>query len=70
MPLSLKTTASVGTQAYIISDMHIIARKYPAASFILLSGNIAVDEYYFKHTILIANWYNEKKAKLPHGFPS
>jgi hypothetical protein len=48
--------------------MHIIARKYPAASFILLSGNIAVDEYYFKHTILIANWYNEKKAKLPHGF--
>ncbi len=66
--LALKPTTSIGTQAYIISGMQIIARKYPAASFILLSGNIAVDEHYLKHTNLNYKLVERKKSKIATWF--
>lgn len=50
--LSTKPTTSVGTQAYIISGMQIIARKFPNVEFILLSINPEVDNHYLKQTNL------------------
>ena len=62
--LSLKPTTSIGTQAYIISGMQIIARKYPSAEFVLLSGNVNVDEHYLKHTSLNYKLIPRDKSKI------
>lgn len=62
--LSLKPTTSIGTQAYIISGMQIIAKKYPAAEFFLLSVNPVVDEHYLKHTSFNYQLIKRDKSRI------
>ena len=62
--LSLKPTTSIGTQAYIISGLQIISRKFPKAEFLLLSSDIEVDEHYLKQTNLNYKLIQRDKSKI------
>ena len=62
--LSRKTTVSVGTIAYIISDLQIISRKYPECEYIMLSVNPEVDNIYLSKLPYKVNLIKRSKTEI------
>ena len=62
--LSRKPTVSVGTIAYIISNMHIINQAYPNCEFVMLSVNPEVDNFYLSKTPFKVNLLKRSRTEL------
>ena len=62
--LSRKPTVSVGTIAYIISDMQIISNKYPECEFVMLSVDPDVDNMYLSKLPYKINLIKRSKTEI------
>ncbi|GAH91629.1 unnamed protein product, partial [marine sediment metagenome] len=62
--LSRKPTVSVGTIAYIISDLQIINKKYPDCEFFMLSVNPDIDNLYLSRLPYKVTLIKRSKTEL------
>lgn len=62
--LSRKPTVSVGTIAYIISDLQIINKKYPDCEFLMLSVNPDIDNLYLSRLPYKVTLVKRSKTEL------
>lgn len=62
--LSRKPTVSVGTIAYIISNMQIISQAYPNCEFVMLSVNPEVDNLYISRTPYKVNLLKRSRTEI------
>ena len=62
--LSRKPTVSVGTIAYIISDLQIISKKHPNCEFFMLSVNPDVDNLYLSRLPYKVTLIERSKTEL------